>query len=160
MLMGVPNLPQPACRVAPTSTATWCCALGSPRASISVRDHVDWAPLGLDFETGARSAGARFTFMRAASRGCTARWRSSCWTCTRASTATPSATRPTSSTREILRGTGQLPKFKADLFCRAAGGRRDRDADAAALYLIPTSEVTLTNTVRDARSADAELPIG
>jgi seryl-tRNA synthetase len=60
---------------------------------------------------------------------------------------------------ETLRGTGQLPKFEADLFAAKKGGQEGDTSDSAALYLIPTSEVTLTNFVRDEIVAEAELPI-
>jgi seryl-tRNA synthetase len=58
---------------------------------------------------------------------------------------------------DTLRGTGQLPKFEADLFAANKGGHEGDDHQA--LYLIPTSEVTLTNVVRDEIVAEAELPI-
>jgi seryl-tRNA synthetase len=57
---------------------------------------------------------------------------------------------------ESLRGTGQLPKFESDLFAARKGGR---EGDGEALYLIPTSEVTLTNSVRGEILAEADLPI-
>jgi seryl-tRNA synthetase len=57
---------------------------------------------------------------------------------------------------DTLRGTGQLPKFEEDLFAVKKGGQ---EGDGEALYLIPTSEVTLTNTVRDTLLAEADLPI-
>jgi seryl-tRNA synthetase len=61
---------------------------------------------------------------------------------------------------ETLRGTGQLPKFEADLFAAKKGGQESEAApDTQALYLIPTSEVTLTNVVRDELLAEADLPI-
>jgi seryl-tRNA synthetase len=47
---------------------------------------------------------------------------------------------------DSLYGTGQLPKFEADLFAVKKGGQ---EGEGEALYLIPTSEVPLTNTVRD-----------
>ncbi len=51
---------------------------------------------------------------------------------------------------ETLRGTGQLPKFEGDLFAAKKGGQEGEPApDHSALYLIPTSEVPLTNFVRD-----------
>ncbi len=61
---------------------------------------------------------------------------------------------------DSLRGTGQLPKFEGDLFAAKKGGQ-DGEAvpDNAALYLIPTSEVPLTNFVRDVIVTEAELPI-
>jgi seryl-tRNA synthetase len=60
---------------------------------------------------------------------------------------------------DTLRGTGQLPKFEGDLFAARKGGQEGGDADTTALYLIPTSEVTLTNFVRDVVVAEADLPI-
>jgi seryl-tRNA synthetase len=61
---------------------------------------------------------------------------------------------------ESLRGTGQLPKFEADLFAAKKGGQEGETAsDSAALYLIPTSEVPLTNFVRDEIVAQQDLPI-
>ncbi|MGQ9725361.1 MAG: serine--tRNA ligase, partial [Tepidimonas sp.] len=50
----------------------------------------------------------------------------------------------------------QLPKFEADLFAARKGGA---GAEDAALYLIPTAEVTLTNFVRDTIVAEADLPL-
>ncbi len=126
-----------------------------------VRDHVDvGAPLGLDFETGTKLAGSRFTFMR----GPLARLHralaqfmldvqtqehgyTECYT-------------PYIVNADTLRGTGQLPKFEADLFAVKKGGQEGEAVpDTQALYLIPTSEVTLTNTVRDTVVAETELPI-
>jgi seryl-tRNA synthetase len=60
---------------------------------------------------------------------------------------------------ETLRGTGQLPKFEEDLFAAKKGGQDAQTADNAALYLIPTSEVTLTNFVRDSVLAENQLPM-
>ena len=61
---------------------------------------------------------------------------------------------------DTLRGTGQLPKFEGDLFAAKKGGQDGEPApDHAALYLIPTSEVPLTNFVRDEVVAEAQLPI-
>jgi seryl-tRNA synthetase len=61
---------------------------------------------------------------------------------------------------DTLRGTGQLPKFEGDLFAARKGGQEgEAQPDSTALYLIPTSEVTLTNFVRDEVVAEAELPI-
>ena len=52
----------------------------------------------------------------------------------------------------------KLPKFEADLFAANKGGQ-DGGEDQQALYLIPTSEVTLTNFVRDEIVAETDLPI-
>ncbi|RZA21633.1 MAG: serine--tRNA ligase, partial [Proteobacteria bacterium] len=61
---------------------------------------------------------------------------------------------------DSLRGTGQLPKFEGDLFAAKKGGQDGEPVpDHAALYLIPTSEVPLTNFVRDEIVAESALPI-
>ena len=59
---------------------------------------------------------------------------------------------------DSLRGTGQLPKFEEDLFAAKKGGQEGQ-AENAALYLIPTSEVPLTNFVRDEVIPEAQLPL-
>jgi seryl-tRNA synthetase len=56
---------------------------------------------------------------------------------------------------EALRGTGQLPKFEKDLFKT----HRSDPEDAAALYLIPTAEVPVTNLHMDEILDGAELPL-
>jgi seryl-tRNA synthetase len=61
---------------------------------------------------------------------------------------------------DTLRGTGQLPKFEGDLFAAKKGGQEgEEQPDNTALYLIPTSEVPLTNFVRDEVLAESQLPI-
>jgi seryl-tRNA synthetase len=61
---------------------------------------------------------------------------------------------------ESLKGTGQLPKFEGDLFAAKKGGQDGEPVpDHSALYLIPTSEVPLTNFVRDVVVPESELPI-
>jgi seryl-tRNA synthetase len=55
-----------------------------------------------------------------------------------------------------LTGTGQLPKFEQDLFAARKGGQ---EGDSEALYLIPTSEVSMTNFVRDQILREADLPL-
>jgi seryl-tRNA synthetase len=57
--------------------------------------------------------------------------------------------------REILEGTGQLPKFKDDMFWVLRGG----DEQQAEMYLISTSEISLTNSVRESILDAAVLPI-
>src|SRR5438094_7856778 len=57
---------------------------------------------------------------------------------------------------ETLVGTTQLPKFEADMFAVKKGGT---DSGHESLYLISTSEIPLTNTVRGEILASAALPI-
>jgi seryl-tRNA synthetase len=158
MLMSVPNLPHASVPVGADETANvevrrW----GTPRSfDFAVRDHVDLgAPLGLDFETGAKLSGSRFTFLR----GPAARLHralaqfmldlqtgehgyTECYT-------------PYIVNREILEGTGQLPKFKDDMFWVLRGGGEEHPEQ----YLISTSEISLTNTVREQILDAAQLPI-
>ncbi|CAM8646827.1 SerS Seryl-tRNA synthetase [Burkholderiales bacterium] len=131
---------------------------GKPAAfDFSPKDHVDLgAPFGLDFEMGVKLTGSRFTVMK----GAVARLHralaqymldiqtgahgyTECYT-------------PYIVNADSLYGTGQLPKFEADLFAAKKGGQ---DGEGESLYLIPTSEVSLTNLVRGELLEEAELPI-
>ncbi|MCL4183388.1 MAG: serine--tRNA ligase [Burkholderiaceae bacterium] len=121
------------------------------------RDHVDvGAPLGLDFDTAAKLSGSRFAVMK----GAVARLhRALAQFMLDVQTAEHGYTEcytPYIVNRETLRGTGQLPKFEQDLFAAKKGGQ---EGEGETLYLIPTSEVPLTNFVRDRIVAAAELPI-
>jgi seryl-tRNA synthetase len=166
MLMAVPNLPHDSVPRGADETGNvevrrW----GTPRAfDFTPRDHVDvGAPLGLDFDTGAKLSGSRFTFLR----GPVARLHralaqfmldvqtqehgyTECYT-------------PYIVNREILEGTGQLPKFKDDMFwvyrgtdgsATGAGNEEQREQ-----YLISTSEISLTNSVREQVLAENALPV-
>ncbi|MDP2264619.1 MAG: serine--tRNA ligase [Hydrogenophaga sp.] len=163
LLLAVPNLPHESVPVGSDEHGNvelrrW----GSPRAfEFTVRDHVEIGErLGLDFDTGAKLAGARFTFMR----GPIARLHRALAQFmldlqTQAHGYTECYT-PYIVNADTLRGTGQLPKFEGDLFAVKKGGQDGEPVpDTQALYLIPTSEVTLTNVVRDTVLAESELPI-
>jgi seryl-tRNA synthetase len=158
MLMSVPNLPQDDVPVGADESGNvelrrW----GTPRVfDFAPRDHVDVGRgLGLDLDTGALLSGARFAFMR----GAVARLHRAlaqlmldvhtrehgyveCYT-------------PYIVNREILEGTGQLPKFRDEMFWVTRGG----DAAQSEQYLISTSEISLTNTVREQILAGDALPI-
>ena len=158
VLMGLPNLPHDSVPRGADETANlevrrW----GSPRAlGFPAKDHVDLgAPLGLDFDTGAKLSGSRFTFLR----GPVARLHRALAQFmldvqTQAHGYTECYT-PYIVNREILEGTGQLPKFKDDMFWVSRGG----DDDAEPQYLISTSEISLTNSVREQILDAASLPI-
>ena len=159
MLMAVPNLPDASVPVGPDETANvevrrW----GTPKQfDFATRDHVDLgAPLGLDFDIGAKLSGSRFSFLR----GPMARLHralaqfmldvqtqehgyTECYT-------------PYIVNRDVLEGTGQLPKFKEDMFWVSRGGA---EAGQQEQYLISTSEISLTNTVREQVLAASDLPI-
>jgi seryl-tRNA synthetase len=163
LLQAVPNLPHESVPVGSDEhgnvvVRSW----GEPRAlEFEAKDHVDLGtPLGLDFEMGVKLTGSRFTVMK----GPIARMHralsqfmldvqtqehgyTECYT-------------PYIVNGDSLRGTGQLPKFEEDLFAARKGGQEgEAQPDHTALYLIPTSEVPLTNFVRDVVTPEADLPI-
>ncbi len=163
LLLAVPNLPHESVPVGAAEDGNvqvrqW----GTPRSfDFAVKDHVDLGEaLGLDFETGVKLAGARFTVMK----GTIARLhRALAQFMLDAQTQQHGYTEcytPYIVNAETLRGTGQLPKFEADLFAAKKGGQEgEASSEDGALYLIPTSEVTLTNFVRDEMLAESQLPI-
>ena len=135
---------------------------GAPRTfDFPVKDHTDLGEaLGmLDFATAAKLSGARFTFLR----GDLARLHRALAqlmldTHTREHGYTECYT-PYIVNAPTLVGTTQLPKFEADMFSVAKGGASTDEAGDSALYLISTSEITLTNSVRDEILAADALPI-
>jgi seryl-tRNA synthetase len=158
MLMGLPNLPHDSVPVGADEQANvelrrW----GTPREfGFAPKDHVDLgAPLGLDFDTGALLSGSRFTLLRGGIARLhralaqfmldvqtTEHGYTECWT-------------PYIVNREVLEGTGQLPKFRDDMFWVLRGGSEEQ----AEQYLISTSEIPLTNSVRGQILDAAALPI-
>ena len=137
------------------------CAATEKIAKENIKDHVDIGEkLGLDFDAGAKIAGSRFAVMR----GPLARLhRALAQFMLDVQTSEHGYTEcyvPYIVNADSLYGTGQLPKFEGDLFAAKKGGQ-DGEAvpDNAALYLIPTSEVPLTNLVRDQILQESELPI-
>jgi seryl-tRNA synthetase len=158
LLMSVPNLPHESVPVGSDESANaevrrW----GAPKTfSFQPKDHVDLgSPLGLDFETGARLSGARFTFMRgpiARLHRALAQFMLDVQTTEHGYT---ECYTPYIVNREVLEGTGQLPKFKEDMFWVLRGG----DEESHEQYLISTSEISLTNTVREQLLAADQLPI-
>jgi len=167
MLLAVPNLPHESVPVGADEHSnlqvrTWSPDGKGPKTfDFEVRDHVDIGEkLGLDFDIGIKLSGSRFTFMR----GQIARLHRALAqfmldTQTQEHGYTECYT-PYVVNAETLRGTGQLPKFEGDLFAAKKGGQEGEDAaENQALYLIPTSEVTLTNVVRDEILAESDLPM-
>ena len=170
ILAGVPNLPHASVPMGAGEQDNVELRRWTPQGGLganplplgfAAKDHVDLGePLGLDFDAGAKLSGARFTVMR----GPIARLHralaqfmldvqtqehgyTECYT-------------PYIVNADSLRGTGQLPKFEADLFAARKGGQEgEEQPDNTPLYLIPTSEVPLTNLVRDQILAESELPV-
>jgi seryl-tRNA synthetase len=168
LLLAVPNLPHASVpqgndEHGNVEVRKWSPAggLGGAPAALAFepKDHVDVGePLGLDFALGAKLTGSRFTVMQ----GPLARLhRALAQFMLDVQTAEHGYTEcyvPYIVNDESLRGTGQLPKFEEDLFAAKKGGQ-EGEAESAALYLIPTSEVPLTNFVRDEIVPEARLPL-
>ncbi len=167
MLLAVPNLPHESVPVGAdehgnVEVRKWSVDGNGPKTfDFEVRDHVDIGEkLGLDFDIGIKLSGARFTFMR----GQIARMHRALSqfmldTQTQQHGYTECYT-PYIVNADTLRGTGQLPKFEGDLFAAKKGGQETEEGtESQALYLIPTSEVTLTNVVRDEILAESDLPM-
>ncbi|MEA3393282.1 MAG: serine--tRNA ligase [Pseudomonadota bacterium] len=162
LLLAVPNLPHESVPVGADETGnvvvrSW----GTPKAmDFAIKDHVDvGAPLGLDFDLGVKLTGSRFTVMKG---GIARLHRAIAQFMLDVQTQEHGYTEcytPYIVNADSLRGTGQLPKFEADLFAAKKGGQEGEVVEDAALYLIPTSEVPLTNFVRDEIVAEAELPL-
>ena len=159
LLLSMPNLPHESVPVGADESenqevARW----GDTRTfDFEVKDHVALGEkLGmLDFDMAGKLTGSRFSFMRGGlarlhralaqfmlDTHTTQHGYTECYT-------------PYMVNADSLYGTGQLPKFKDDLFWATKGGGED----ARELYLIPTSEVPLTNTVRDCIVEADQLPI-
>ena len=157
-LMSLPNLPHDSVPVGADESANaevrrW----GLPGVyDFSVKDHVDLgAPLGLDFELGAKLSGARFSFLKgpiARLHRALAQFMLDVQTVEHGYT---ECYTPYIVNREILEGTGQLPKFKDDMFWVLRGG----DESQPEQYLISTSEISLTNSVREQIQRAEDLPI-
>ena len=157
-LMSLPNLPHDSVPVGADESANaevrrW----GLPGVyDFSVKDHVDLgAPLGLDFELGAKLSGARFSFLKgpiARLHRALAQFMLDVQTLEHGYT---ECYTPYIVNREILEGTGQLPKFKDDMFWVLRGG----DESQPEQYLISTSEISLTNSVREQIQRAEDLPI-
>jgi seryl-tRNA synthetase len=133
--------------------------VGKPRSfDFPVKDHVDLGEaLGLlDFPAAAKLSGSRFSFLRGEfARLHRALAQFMLDVHTREHGYTECYT-PYIVNAETLIGTTQLPKFEGDMFAVRRGGSEE---DSESLYLISTSEITLTNTVRDEILAGAALPI-
>jgi seryl-tRNA synthetase len=152
----IPNLPQASVPVGKSEhdnveMKRW----GSPRSfDFAVKDHVDLGEaLGqLDFATAAKIAGARFSLLKgplARLHRALAQFMLDVHTGEHGYTEVYS---PYLVNAQSMFGTGQLPKFEADLF-------KILRADADPLYLIPTAEVPVTNIVRDEILGADALPL-
>ncbi len=152
LLAGLPNLPDTCIPDgADESDNVEIRRWGSPRTfDFPITEHADLENIGLDFASGAKLAGARFSVLH----GGLARLHRAlaqfmlnthCDEHGYQETYVPYLVN-----EKTLFGTGQLPKFAEDLF-KTRLGERD-------FYLIPTAEVVLTNLVADEILTAADLP--
>ncbi len=177
VLLNVPNLPHESVPAGKSEVDNVeVRKIGTPRSfDFDIKDHTDvGTPLGLDFDTGIKLSGTRFTFMRGGiaklhralsqfmlDKQTEEHGYEECYT-------------PYIVNEETLLGTGQLPKFENDLFMVTRTellyseiftdgftkeNIRSNFNKISLNYLIPTSEVTLTNTVRDEIVPLESLPI-
>ena len=159
-LLDLPNLTHPSTPIGRSEADNveirrW----GTPRRfEFAARDHTDIGEaLGLlDFATAAKLAGSRFSFLR----GSLARMHRALGqfmldTHTQEHGYTECYA-PYIVNAETLVGTTQLPKFEADMFSVRKGGV---EGEGELLYLISTSEISLTNTARDEIIAAETLPL-
>ena len=159
IIMAIPNIPHPS---VPEGTSEddnlellkW----GKPKKfSFEAKDHVDLGePLGLDFSTAAKISGSRFVVITgklAKLQRALTQFMLDHHTEKNGYTETYA---PYLVNSDSLTGTGQLPKFEADLFKTHLHGE---EGEAKALYLIPTAEVPVTNIVRDSIIKDTDLPL-
>src|SRR5215472_5750612 len=163
-LLDLPNLAHPSVPVGRSSddnveVRRW----GTPRSfDFPVRDHTDLGEGlgGLDFATAAKLSGARFTFLRG---GLARLHRALAQFMLDVQTGEHGYTEcytPYIVNAAALVGTTQLPKFEDDMFSVRKGGIADDDPMAGERqYLISTSEITLTNSVREEILAADALPI-
>ena len=159
--LGIPNLlhdsvPEGKDESANVEIRRW----GEPRTlSFKARDHVEIGERlgGLDFEAAVRISGSRFVVMRsqiAHLHRALAQFMLDLHTREHGYTEVnvPSLVRP-----QALLGTGQLPKFKQDLFC--VQGEQSLVQGEPPFYLVPTSEVPVTNLVREQIVPAEALPL-
>ena len=159
LLLGTPNVPHADTPIGENETANLeVRRVGTLRIfDFEVEDHVDvGVPLGLDFETAAKLSGARFMVLKgplARLHRALAQFMLDLHT---EQHGYVEHYTPYIVNAESLVGTTQLPKFGDSLFSVKKGGD---DSEDESLYLIPTSEVSLSNTVRDEIVPLATLPL-
>ncbi|HUW62546.1 MAG TPA: serine--tRNA ligase [Candidatus Bathyarchaeia archaeon] len=152
-LLVIPNMPDESVPVGPDTSANreerrWG---QPPKLDFTPRDHVEIGEMCgiLDFERAAKISGARFTLSRGAGALLErALINFMIETHTREHGYTEILP-PFMTNSDSMRGTGQLPKFAADLF----------KVEGADLWLIPTAEVPVTNIHRDEILEESQLPI-
>ncbi len=120
-----------------------------PVFDFAPQEHDSFGPaLGLDFETAQKVSGARFVFLRGGAARLHRALGQFMLDLHTSEFGYQEVSVPVLVREESVYGVGQLPKFAEDLF-KTTDGR----------WLTSTSEVTLTNIVREQILADTELPL-
>ena len=168
LLLTVPNLPHGSVPLGKgedgnVEVRKWSPAggLGGAPAKLAFapKDHVDVGqPLGLNFELGTKLTGSRFTVLQSSLARLHRALAAFMLDVQTQEHGYTECYVPYIVNADSLRGTGQLPKFEEDLFAAKKGGQEGA-AENATLYLIPTSEVPLTNFVRDVVTLESDLPL-
>ncbi|MCS5634389.1 MAG: serine--tRNA ligase [Candidatus Marinimicrobia bacterium] len=159
IVMAIPNIPHPSVPEGKSEDENiellkW----GEPKKfDFEPKDHVDLGEIhGIDFAAAAKISGSRFVVITgkvAKLQRALTQFMLDQHTEKNGYTETYA---PYLVNADSLTGTGQLPKFEADLFKTHLHGE---EGEAKALYLIPTAEVPVTNIVRDSILKDSELPL-
>ena len=159
IVMGLPNIPHESVPEGNSEddnieVSKW----GEPgQYNFEVKDHVDLGGLyGLDFETAAKIAGSRFCVMTGKIAKLHRALTQFMLDHHTENNGYTEAYVPYLVNAQSLTGTGQLPKFEADLFKTSLHGE---EGEAKSLYLIPTGEVPITNIMRDKIVKESDLPI-
>ena len=164
-LLNIPNIPHESVPTGKDESANqevlrWG---NIPTFDFQVKDHVDLAtPLGLDFDSAVKLTGSRFAVMH----GQIARLHRALaqfMLDNHIQIGYHEVAVPFIVNADSMRGTGQLPKFEADLFKvprKVGGDDQDESVEAAYenFYLIPTAEVPVTNLMRDTITPAEQLP--
>ena len=165
-LLGIPNLPDDSVPAGKTADENkeikvW----GKPtHFEFIPKDHVDLGtPIGLDFDSATKISGARFVVLKgnaAKLHRALAQFMLDIHTVQHGY---QEIYAPYIVNADSMRGTGQLPKFEADLFkvSRKMGGEHPDDGGERIenFYLIPTAEVPVTNLVRNEIINADHLPL-
>ena len=165
-LLGIPNLPDDSVPAGKTADENkeikvW----GKPtHFEFTPKDHVDLGtPIGLDFDSATKISGARFVVLKgnaAKLHRALAQFMLDIHTVQHGY---QEIYAPYIVNADSMRGTGQLPKFEADLFKvpRKMGGEHPDDGGERIenFYLIPTAEVPVTNLVRNEMINADHLPL-
>ncbi len=160
LLEGLPNMPHDSVPVGKSEADNVeVRKVGTiPQFDFAVKDHVELGEnlKGLDFETAAKIAGARFSVLKG---GMARMHRALAQFMLDTHTDSHGYTEvyvPYLVNADSMRGTGQLPKFEEDLF---RVPRQMGEGGEQNFYLIPTAEVPVTNMVRDEIIPLEQLPL-